>query len=77
MDRELYLPQVWPEDRERRREAGVPEGMVFRTKGQQAQLMLERREIPHALAVKTNEKLWGVDGKGPPPSESGPAGITG
>ena len=42
LDRELYLPQVWAEDRERRREAGVPEDTVFRTKGQLAQLMLER-----------------------------------
>ena len=42
LDRELYLPQVWTEDRERRREAGVPEEVVFRTKPQLAQLMLER-----------------------------------
>ena len=34
LDRELYLPQVWAEDRERRREAGVPESVGFRTKGQ-------------------------------------------
>ena len=42
LDRELYLPQVWAEDLERRREAGVPEGVSFRTKPQLAQLMLER-----------------------------------
>ena len=42
LDRELYLPQVWAQDRERRREAGVPEDAVFRTKLQLAQLMLER-----------------------------------
>ena len=42
LDRELYLPQVWAEDRERRREAGVPEYVEFRTKPQLAQLMLER-----------------------------------
>ena len=42
LDRELYLPQVWPEDWERRREAGVPEEVSFRTKPQLAQLMLER-----------------------------------
>ncbi len=39
LDRELYLPQVWAENWERRREAGVPEGVGFRTK---PQLMLER-----------------------------------
>ena len=42
LDRELYLPQEWAEDGERRREAGVPEGVVFRTKGQLAQEMIGR-----------------------------------
>ena len=42
LDRELYLHQVWADDRERRREAGVPEDAVFRTKPQLAQLMLGR-----------------------------------
>ena len=65
VDRELYLPQVWAEDRERRREAGVPEDTAFRTKGQLARLMLERAEIPHVLAVKTSEKLWAWTEKGP------------
>ena len=42
LDRELYLPQVWAEDRERRDEAGVPQEVFFRTKPQLAQVMLER-----------------------------------
>ena len=42
LDRELYLPQVWAEDRERRREAGVPEDVGFQTKPRLAQRMLER-----------------------------------
>ena len=42
LDRELYLPQVWAEDRERRQEAGVPEGVAFQTKTQLARRMLER-----------------------------------
>ena len=42
LDRELYLPQVWGEDLERRREAGVPESVGFQTKPRLAQLMLER-----------------------------------
>ena len=42
LDRELYLPQVWAEDEERRREAGVPEAATFRTKPQLALDMLER-----------------------------------
>ncbi len=42
LDRELYLPQEWAADGERRREAGVPEGVAFRTKGQLAQGMIAR-----------------------------------
>ena len=42
LDRELYLPQVWAQDRERRREAGVPAGVGFQTKPQLALRMLER-----------------------------------
>ena len=94
LDRDLHLPQVWAQDRERREEAGVPEDAVFRTKPQLAQLMLERaadsgvpfswftgdevygsdrklrrwlerEEIPHVLAIKSNEKLWAWTEKGP------------
>src|SRR5215211_4463821 len=32
LDRELYLPQVWIDDGDRRRAAGVPEGASFHTK---------------------------------------------
>ena len=42
LDRELYLPRVWADDLERRREAGVPEKVEFRTKPQLARRMLER-----------------------------------
>ena len=42
LDRDLYLPQVWAQDRERRREGGVPEDVSFRTKPQLARLMLGR-----------------------------------
>ena len=41
-DRELYLPREWAGDVERRREAGVPEGVSSRTKGQLAQTMIAR-----------------------------------
>ena len=40
LDRELYLPQVWAKDGDRRHEAGVPEGVAFRTKGQLARVMI-------------------------------------
>ena len=94
LDRELYLPQVWADDSERRREGGVPEEVAFRTKPQLARLMLERAveagvpfawvagdevygsdrnlrrwlegaDIPHVLAIKSNEKLWVLTDKGP------------
>jgi len=42
IDRELYLPQEWAEDRSRRAEAHVPEAVAFRTKPELAQQMLER-----------------------------------
>ena len=32
MDRRLFLPEEWAGDRDRRREAGVPVGVIFRTK---------------------------------------------
>lgn len=34
VDRRLFLPQEWANDPERRREAGVPEAVIFRTKPQ-------------------------------------------
>ncbi len=62
LDRELYLPQVWAEDRERRREAGVPEEAVFRTKGQLAQLMLGRvLELGVPFAWFTGDEVYGSD----------------
>jgi len=42
VDRELYLPEEWAGDRERRREAGVPEDVAFATKPGLARHMLER-----------------------------------
>ena len=87
MDWELYLPRVWADDLERRREAGVAEQVAFRTQAQLARRMLERalesgvpfgwvtgdevygndrnlrrwlerRDVPHVLAVRSNEQLW-------------------
>ena len=42
LDRELYLPQKWTDDRERCRQAGIPEDRRFATKPQLAQQMLAR-----------------------------------
>jgi SRSO17 transposase len=51
LDRELYLPQSWAEDRTRCREAGVPENVGFATKPDLAIGMLTRAfaaEVPAA-----------------------------
>jgi SRSO17 transposase len=40
LDRRLFLPQEWANDAARRQEAGVPEGVVFRTKPELALEML-------------------------------------
>src|SRR5215210_6307821 len=42
VDRTLYLPKGWTEDKERRAEAGVPEEVIFRNKIELAEEMLER-----------------------------------
>jgi SRSO17 transposase len=42
LDRELYLPQEWTDDRGRCRQAGIPEDRRFATKPQLAQQMLAR-----------------------------------
>ncbi|MBF6339713.1 IS701 family transposase [Nocardia abscessus] len=47
VDRELYLPQSWTDDRDRCRAAGVPEEVGFATKPRLVMAMLER-----ALAAK-------------------------
>ena len=42
VDRELYLPEEWTDDRERCRQAGIPDERRFATKPQLAQQMLAR-----------------------------------
>ena len=62
LDRELYLPQVWARDWERRREAGVPDSAGFRTKPQLAQLMLGRTlESGVPFAWFTGDEVYGSD----------------
>jgi SRSO17 transposase len=42
LDRELYLPKTWAEDRDRCQEAGVPDAVEFATKPELAMRMLTR-----------------------------------
>ena len=62
LDRELYLPRVWVDDLERRREAGVPEKVAFRTKPQLARRMLERAlESGVPFGWVTGDEVYGND----------------
>ena len=64
LDRELYLPQVWAENWDRRQEAGVPESVSFHTKGQLAQLMLQRAvESGVSFAWVAGDEVYGYDRK--------------
>ena len=63
VDRELYLPLRWILDRQRRREAGIPEEVAFQTKCEQAQMMIERlwkAKIPFAWVVA--DTVYGGNG---------------
>jgi SRSO17 transposase len=54
IDRELYLPLDWCEDRDRRRAAGIPEAVRFQTKPELARRMLARlwnAQVPIAWVV--------------------------
>ena len=64
IDRELYLPESWTNDRVRCREAAIPEEVGFRTKPQLARAMLERAldaEIP--VGWVTGDEVYGGDGR--------------
>ena len=64
LDRELYLPQVWAEDRELRREARVPEAVGFQTKPRLAQRMLERAlESGVPFGSVAGDEVYGSDRK--------------
>ncbi|GGJ65614.1 transposase [Streptomyces brasiliensis] len=47
IDRRLYLPEEWTSDRERCREAGVPDEVAFATKPELATAMLEQARATH------------------------------
>jgi len=64
IDRELYLPKSWTDDRDRCREAGVPDDVQFATKPDLARLMLGRAldsGVPAAWV--TADEAYGKDGR--------------
>jgi SRSO17 transposase len=64
IDRELYLPKSWIADRDRRRQAGVPEDAEFATKTGLARTMLSRAldgGVPAAWV--TADEAYGKDGR--------------
>src|SRR5215204_2203856 len=62
IDRELYLPKAWTEDRARCRAARVPAQVGFQTKPQLAQLMLERAlEAGVPASWVTADEVYGGD----------------
>jgi SRSO17 transposase len=64
IDRELYLPESWCEDKARRREAGIPQEVTFATKPQLAIKML-RRALDSGLgpAFVLADEVYGSDSK--------------
>jgi len=64
LDRELYLPKAWTDDRERCRRAGIPDERAFATKPALAQQMLARTFAAGvALAWVTGDCVYGDDRK--------------
>lgn len=64
VDRELYIPQEWAEDRERRREAGIAETVEFATKPELARRMIGRALDSGARAAwVAADEVYGHDSK--------------
>jgi SRSO17 transposase len=62
IDRELYLPKEWCDDRERCRRAGIPDEQAFATKPALALQMLQRTfEAGITLAWVTGDSIYGDD----------------
>ncbi len=62
LDRELYLPKEWTDDRERCRRSGIPDEQAFATKPALARQMLERTfDAGVVLAFLTGDSVYGDD----------------
>jgi len=64
VDRLLYIPREWAEDRDRRRTAKIPESVEFATKPELARQMLERTlDAGTACVWVTADEVYGSDTK--------------
>ena len=64
IDRALYLPKEWAHDVARRREAGVPEDVAFRTKPELARELLVRAlDTGVPAAWVTADEVYGADSR--------------
>lgn len=64
IDRKLYIPRQWTDDKERCRKAGIPEEYQFRTKTQMALEMIKRayeNGIPFQWAA--GDSVYGADSR--------------
>ena len=62
LDRELYLPEEWANETERRKEAGVPEAVAFATKPKLARQMLKRTlDAGVPAGWVTGDSVYGAD----------------
>ncbi|HEX2185476.1 MAG TPA: IS701 family transposase [Chloroflexota bacterium] len=64
VDRELYLPTEWTDDRERRRAAHIPDQVGFAAKPRQAERMIERilPDLPEGRVWVAADEVYGRDG---------------
>src|SRR5215211_1700873 len=62
IDRALYLPQTWTNDRPRCRDAGIPDDVAFATKPKIARAMLQRAFLAHVpYAWVAGDSVYGAD----------------
>src|SRR5919107_827726 len=62
IDRELYLPKTWTDDRERARAAGIGDAVEFATKPELARSMLQRTlDAGVAAGWLTADEIYGQD----------------
>jgi len=58
LDTELFLPEIWSNDRERCRKAGIPDDVVYRPKHQMALELLDRAEANGVHLEWITADIW-------------------